>query len=116
MYLRANKKYVLDVYLNEPIGKDKDDNVVTLQEVLEEKQKDIEDEIDLKFQIENLYKKMEKVLSKREKTIIRLRYGLDGEKSKTQKEISKKLNISRSYVSRIENAAIHKLFKELEKD
>ena len=116
MYLRANKKYVLDVYLNEPIGKDKDDNVVTLQEVLEEKQKDIEDEIDLKIQIENLYKKMEKVLSKREKTIIRLRYGLDGEKSKTQKEISKKLNISRSYVSRIENAAIHKLFKELEKD
>ena len=114
MYLRANKKYGLDVYLNEPIGKDKDDNVVTLQEVLEEKQKDIEDEIDLKFQIENLYKIMEKILTKREKTILILRYGLNGKKSKTQKEISKKLNISRSYVSRIENAAIHKLSKELE--
>ena len=109
MYLRANKKYVLDVYLNEPIGKDKDDNVVTLQEVLEEKQKDIEDEIDLKFQIENLYKKMEKVLSKREKTIIRLRYGLDDSHPRTLEEVGKEFNVTRERIRQIEAKALRKL-------
>lgn len=116
MYLRANKKYVADVYLNEPIGKDKDDNVVTLQEVLENEEKNIEDEIDLKFKVQEMYLKMNKVLNSREKIILELRYGLTNEKVKTQNEIAKMLGISRSYVSRIENAAIHKLSKEIEKD
>lgn len=113
MYLRSNKKRITDVYLNEPIGKDKDDNEVTLQEVLENSEKNIEDEVDLKIKIKNLYDKMKKVLKKREKIIIELRFGLHGDKPKTQKEIANMMNISRSYVSRIESKAIGKLAREI---
>ncbi len=113
MYLRSNKKRAYDVYLNEPIGKDKDDNEVTLQEVLENNERNVEDEVDLKFKIKILYEKMKKILKDREKLIIELRFGLNGKKPKTQKEIAKMMNISRSYVSRIETKAIGKLAKEI---
>ena len=63
-----------------------------------------------------LKSKIDKLLNSREKVIIEMRYGLNDEKVKTQNEIAKMLGISRSYVSRIENAAIHKLSKEIEKD
>lgn len=114
MHLRATKKLNSEVFLNEPIGKDKDDNVVTLQEVLENEEKNIEDEVELKFKIKELYKKMKDILSDREKEILELRFGLNGNHPKTQREIAKELNISRSYVSRIETKAIEKLAKELE--
>lgn len=113
MYLRSNKKRGADVYLNEPIGKDKDDNEVTLQEVLENSDRNIEDIVDLKLKIKLLYDKMGKILKSREKLIIELRFGLNGDKPKTQKEIAKMMNISRSYVSRIESKAIGKLAKEI---
>lgn len=116
MYLRSNKKRASDVYLNEPIGKDKDDNEVTLQEVLENNDRNVEDEVDLKFKIKKLYEKMKKTLKDREKVIIELRFGLNGTKPKTQKEIAKMMNISRSYVSRIESKAIGKLSKELSQE
>lgn len=116
MYLRSNKKRAYDVYLNEPIGKDKDDNEVTLQEVLENDERNIEDIVDLKFKIKKLYEKMKKTLKDREKLIIELRFGLDGHKPKTQKEIASMMNISRSYVSRIETKAIGKLSKELSQE
>ena len=95
-------------------GKDKDDNVVTLQEVLENNERNIEDEVDIKLKIKNLYEKMKKVLKSREKTIIELRFGLNGDKPKTQNEIAKMMGISRSYVSRIETKAIGKLSKEIQ--
>ena len=113
MYLRSNKKRASDVYLNEPIGKDKDDNEVTLQEVLENNERNVEDEVDLKFKVKRLYEKIKKILKDREKIIIELRFGLNGQKPKTQKEIAKMMNISRSYVSRIESKAIGKLAKEI---
>lgn len=113
MYLRSNKKRAYDVYLNEPIGKDKDDNEVTLQEVLENNERNVEDEVDLKFKVKSLYEKMKKTLKDREKLIIELRFGLNGKRPKTQKEIAKMMNISRSYVSRIESKAIGKLAKEI---
>ena len=113
MHLRATKKLNSEVYLNEPIGKDKDDNVVTLQEVLENDERNIEDEVDLKIKIKLLYNKIKEILKDREKTIIELRFGLDGHKPKTQHEIAKMLGISRSYVSRIETKAIHKLSEEM---
>lgn len=94
-------------------GKDKDDNIVTLQEVLENNERNIEDEVDLKLKIKKLYEKLKTVLKNKEKFIIELRFGLDGNKPKTQKEIAKMLNISRSYVSRIETKAIGKLAKEI---
>ena len=113
MFLRSSKKINSEVYLNEPIGKDKDDNIVTLQEVLENNERNIEDEVDLKIKIKNLYSKIKTVLKDKEKFIIELRFGLNGDKPKTQKEIAGMLNISRSYVSRIESKAIGKLAKEI---
>ena len=113
MHLRATKKLNAEVYLNEPIGKDKDDNVVTLEEVLENNERNIEDEVDIKIKIKLLYEKMKSLLKDRERTIIELRFGLDGHKPKTQNEIAKMMGISRSYVSRIETKAIGKLAKEI---
>ena len=112
MYLRSTKKLNAEVSLNDPIGKDKDDNVVTLQEVLENNEKTIEEEVDLKLRIKKLYEKISKALKDREKTIIELRFGLGGHKPKTQHEIAKMMGISRSYVSRIESKAISKLSQE----
>ena len=75
-------------------------------------EKNIEDEVDLKFKVKRLYEKIKEVLKDREKTIIELRFGLNGGKPKTQKQIAKMMGISRSYVSRIETKAIGKLSKE----
>ena len=112
MHLRATKKLGSEVYLNEPIGKDKDDNVITLQEILENDERNIEDTVDIKMKIKLLYEKMKSILKDREKTILELRFGLGGHKPKTQHEIAKMMGISRSYVSRIETKAIGKLSKE----
>ena len=112
MYLRSAKKLNAEVYLEDPIGKDKDDNTVTLQEVLENDERSIEDEVDLKFKIKKLYRKMKDVLKDREKSKIELRFGHKGTKPKTQHEIAEMMGISRSYVSRIETKAIGKLAKE----
>ena len=114
MFLRSSKKTNNEVYLNEPIGKDKDDNVMSVGEVLENNDRAIEDTVDLKMKIKELYTKMKNVLQDREQKIIELRFGLNGDKPKTQKEIARMMNISRSYVSRIETKAIGKLSKEIE--
>ena len=96
-----------------PFGKDKDDNVVTLQEVLENNERNIEDEVYIKMKIKLLYEKMKDILKERERTILELRFGLGGHKPKTQNEIAQMMGISRSYVSRIETKAIGKLAKEI---
>jgi len=113
MHFRSTKKLNAEVFLDEPIGKDKDDNIVTLQEVLENDERSVEDSVDLKMKIKLLYEKMKSVLKDRERTILELRFGLDGNKPKTQIDIAKDLGISRSYVSRIETKAIDKLSKEI---
>ena len=102
MYLRSTKKLQNEVYLNDTIGEDKDSNVVTLQEVLVADEKTIDEQVDLKLQIKKLYGKISSILKDRERTIINLRFGLDGNKPKTQNEIAQEMGISRSYVSRIE--------------
>ena len=76
MYLRSTKKLGAEVYLNEPIGKDKDDNEIALIDILENDEKSIEDEIDLKIKTKKLYDRMKDILKGREKTIIELRFGL----------------------------------------
>ena len=113
MHLRSTKKLGVEVYLEEPIGKDKDDNQISLIDILENDEKSIEDEIDLKMKIKKLYEKMKSILKPREKNILELRFGLDGSKPKTQNEIAQMMGISRSYVSRIETKAIGKLSKEI---
>ena len=95
-------------------GKDKDDNEITLLEILENDDRTIDEEIDLKLKTKKLFEKMREVLKDREKLILEMRYGLNGKKPKTQNEIAKMLGISRSYVSRIETKAINKLSKEFQ--
>lgn len=113
MHLRATKKIGAEVSLEDTIGKDKDDNAITLKDVLENSEKNIEDEVDLKMKVKKMYEKMKLVLKEREKLIIELRFGLGGKKPKTQNQIAKMMGISRSYVSRIETKAIGKLAKEI---
>lgn len=107
------KKLGAEVYLNEPIGKDKDDNEISLIDILENDEKNIEEEIDFKLKMKQIYEKIKSVLKQREQIIIELRFGLGGKKPKTQNEVAKILGISRSYVSRIETKAINQLNKEL---
>lgn len=113
MFLRSSKKNGAEVHLNDPIGKDKEDNEITLIDILENEERNIEDEIDIKMKIKKMYEKMKNILQERERTILEFRFGLNGCKPKTQNEIAKKMGISRSYVSRIETKAIKKLNKEL---
>ncbi len=84
-----------------PFGQDKEGNEITFMDVIESGEKNIEDEIDLKFKIKKLYRKISEVLGDREKLILELRFGLNGIDLKTQHENSNILRISRSYVSRI---------------
>ena len=109
MLFRSKKKTNREVSLYDPIGTDKEGNEISLLDVIETEPVDVVKNYSLKQDIAYLYKLLPKVLSTREREIIKLRYGLYGEKELTQREIAKRLNISRSYVSRIEKNAILKL-------
>lgn len=112
MSIRSNKKHQNEVMLQEPIGVDKEGNEVTLIDKLGTDDDGIFDEVNLKLQIAELCKAMKEVLLDREESIIRLRYGLCGERPFTQKEIANMMGISRSYVSRIEKKALKKLLNK----
>ncbi len=108
MHFRAGKKTAQDVSFNDPIDTDKDGNMLTLSDIISD-DSDIAEEIDTKLKLEKLKKILPIALDDREKEIIALRYGLWGRDELTQQEIAKKMGISRSYVSRIEKAALKKL-------
>lgn len=116
MNIRSNKKNKVQVSLQDPIGTDKEGNEISLIDILGSDIDDILDQVELKVQISKLYEQLDKILSKREKEIILLRYGLTTYGYKTQREIANKLDISRSYVSRIEKRALKKLRKELKSE
>ena len=109
MFIRSSKKQSKEVYLYEPIGKDKEGNLLSLLEILEAEDEDVIEFMDLEEKVKRLYSYLSKVLTAREKQIIYYRYGLNGTGEVTQKEIAKELGISRSYVSRIEKKALGKL-------
>lgn len=111
MHFRSNKKHLNDVSLNDYIGFDKDGNEISLVDVIKDDSEDIATRLHNKHNINNLIKYLE-VLNEREKEIICMRYGLFNYKEATQKEIARKLFISRSYVSRIEKRALTKLLRE----
>ena len=115
MYFRSNKKYNNNISLEDIIGHDKDGGDITLMDVLKENSINIENTIEFKDNIRSLSKYLN-VLNKRELEIIKMRDGLLNEEEKTQKEISKKLHISRSYVSRIEKRALIKMLREFIKN
>ena len=111
MYYRNNKKNSKNVSLDEGIGFDKEGNEITMSDILKTPAPDFVENINTKDDINKLRKYMS-VLTDREKNIIIKRYGLNNEKEITQKNIAKELNISRSYVSRIEKRALTKLLRE----
>lgn len=76
MFIRSNKKTKAEIFLNESIGKDKDDNEIALIDVIGKDEMCVDDEIDLKLKIKELYQKMKEILKSREKTILELRFGL----------------------------------------
>lgn len=112
MYVRSNKKMKSEVYLQDPIGVDREGNEICLMDVLGTESDSVLDEVESKISIKKLYGVIDKVLEGKEKIIIKLRYGLSCE-PQTQREIAQSLGISRSYVSRIEKKALKKLAKEM---
>lgn len=108
MFMRSSKKLQQEVSLNECLGHDTDGNEITFMDILTAEDEDVAEKADLNMDIRKLYRYIEDELTEREKEIIRLRYGLTG-KAVTQRNIAKKMDISRSYVSRIEKKAIKKL-------
>lgn len=113
MTIRQGKKTLNEVLLQDSVGKDKDGKEVALIDKLTNGDETIFDEVNLKLRIKELYTKIKTSLTERERHIIALRYGIFGKDSLTQKEISKILGISRSYVSRIEKKALKKLFASM---
>lgn len=110
MHYRAAKKSAGDVYINEPVEIDKDGNALTLMDLIDDGV-DIHEQVDIMIRSRQLYDFLSKCLDSRELDIIIYRYGLYGSKPHTQSETAQKLDISRSYVSRIEKKAIGKLKK-----
>lgn len=113
MFFRSAKKSARDVYLDEPVDTDKDGNSMSLMDIIAEDDNMV-DRIEVMIRSKQLYGFIEECLDEREKEIIRHRYGLYGLKPLTQREVADKLNISRSYVSRIEKKALEKLKERYE--
>lgn len=111
MYYRSNNKNNRNISINEGIGYDKEGNEITIIDILKSPKPDFLMELHTKDNIKLLNNYL-KVLNNREKDIIKRRYGLNNTKEQTQKFIAKDLNISRSYVSRIEKRALTKILRE----
>ncbi len=112
MYLRKNSNSKILVSFDEPLNVDWDGNELLLGDILgsdsDSVDKHIEDEVDYQL----LHQAMDR-LSKREKKIVELRYGLGGRKELTQKEVADLLGISQSYISRLEKKIIARLKKDM---
>lgn len=113
MVMRAGKNRQRETSLQDPIGTDTEGNTISLLNVIYSDDEDIDDTLVLKSQVKKLYEAIEKKLAPREKKVLQMRYGLGDGEPVTQREIAKMLNISRSYVSRIETKALGKLKSEI---
>lgn len=113
MSIRSNKKLKSEVSMNTIIGTDKDGNDMELLETLDSGSEDTIDTIYNKIISDEVKKYIDTKLPEREKYIMRLRYGIGGEKMKTQQQIADELGISRSYVSRIETKVQNKLKRHI---
>ena len=109
MMFRARKKHSREISLYEPIGTDKEGNEISLLDVIEGPAIDVVEEYTAQENIRHVLKSMKSVLNDKEYEVICCRFGLLGKKEQTQREIARHLHISRSYVSRIEKNALHKL-------
>lgn len=120
MYFRKIKHRQNEMYLDAPIEVDKEGNSLTIADVFKDLT-DVSNEVDLKINLQKLYRYINESLDEREKLILTRRYGLSStkgtvNKAQTQREVAEQLNISRSYVSRIEKKALKKLADRFEKN
>ena len=106
MYMRAKKKYMRETSYYEPIGTDKEGNEIQLLDIMESGEPEAMEQKDDSLRI---YRLLEERLSERERLVLIMRYGLYGGREYTQREIAERLGISRSYISRIEKNALHRL-------
>lgn len=113
MYIRSSKKFMGDVFLQDPVGHDFDGNEITVMDIVKTDEDPVPDEVSTKLEIANMLEKMKTSLDERERLIIKMRYGLYNGEEITQREIAKMLGISRSYVSRIEKKALKKISSEM---
>ena len=109
MLFRSRKKHSREISLYEPIGTDKEGNEISLLDVIESPAVDVAEEYSAREDIRHVLNSMKSVLSEKEYEVITCRFGLFGQREQTQREIAQHLNISRSYVSRIEKNALQKL-------
>ena len=109
MLLRSERRQTKEVSLYDPIGTDKEGNEINLLDIIESEDEDVVEKMSLSGDIKRLYENVESVLSDRERQVICMRYGLYQKKPVTQREIARRMGISRSYVSRIEKRALEKL-------
>lgn len=109
MSMRSSKKTSSEVSINLPIGTDKDGNEISLNDILGTDPDAVVDDINMKIQVQDMVKALDRVLTEREKKVIIHRYGILGANPRTQREVASYLGISRSYVSRIEKKALEKL-------
>ena len=109
MYMRAKKKYMRETSYYEPIGTDKEGNEIQLLDIMESGEPETMEQIQLKDDSLRIYRLLEERLSERERLVLIMRYGLYGGREYTQREIAERLGISRSYISRIEKNALHRL-------
>ncbi len=114
MTFRSKRKSAFDVSISDPIDTDRDGNNLTLMDIMADDD-DIVSRIDLEMKAKQLREFIQSFLDSREQQIIRMRYGLGNCRPLTQREVARKLNISRSYVSRLESKALSKLREEFEK-
>ena len=115
MYLRAGKKSSGEIFLAESIGEDKEGNNLSLIDVIGADEHSVDEQVETKIETEKLKGILSKTLTERELLVIQMRYGIGGKQVLPQREIAKRLGISRSYVSRIEKKALGKLNRELNK-
>lgn len=116
MLLRANKKHSVVMSLSETLGKDKDGNEVTVMDIVGNEKEDVISNVENNILTEKLLSIIKQVLSTREYQIICMRFGLNGTRSYTQREIAKKLGISRSYISRLEKKALDIMKEHVDKN
>ncbi len=116
MLIRSGKKYKNTVSINDPVGTDKDGNELTVMDLLAEKEENVFSHVEKSMQREKFISLLKGILNMREYTIICMRYGLKDGVPMPQREVAKKLGISRSYVSRIEKRAIEKARQSLRKE
>ncbi len=114
MYIRANKKHRQSVSLSESVGIDKEGNEITLMDIIPLKEESVFSKVETGIVLEKVLEVIETCLGKREKEIIKKRYGIGGRRPQTQLEVAKEMDISRSYVSRIEKKATGKISKAIQ--